>query len=98
MMLKLRRGWESEIEDMMEPLLEEVGEIVRDKARQNVGSFSRDEEAIVSTKVERDSEGPYVDVGYDRHHPGFVLWWHEVGTSVFPPRPHLRPAASMKVI
>jgi hypothetical protein len=37
-------------------------------------------------------------VGYDKRNPGFVLWWHEVGTSKIPPSPHLRPAAARKVI
>ena len=40
----------------------------------------------------RDSRGVYSDVGYTRTHPGFVLWWSEVGTQKMSPRPHLRAA------
>jgi hypothetical protein len=93
-----RHGWERELENQADDLLVEAGEKVRDGARANAGSISRDTDAIVSTEVENDSEGPYVDVGYDKNNPGFVLWWHEVGTSKFPPHPHLRPAAARKVV
>lgn len=96
--IRLNRNWEDQLEEMAEPLLEHAGEIIRDDARVNARSISRDTDAIVSTEVERDAEGSYVDVGYDKTNPGFVLWWHEIGTSKFPPRPHLRPAAARKVI
>ena len=92
------RNWESIVEDMADDLLEEAGEKVRDQARSNARAISNDTDAIVSTEVESDHEGHYVDVGYDKNNPGFVLWWHEVGTSQFPPRPHLRPAAARKVV
>ena len=96
--LRLKRNWRDLVEDMTEGLLEEAADIVRDQARANARSISRDTDAIVSTPVDHDSEGPFTDVGYDKTNPGFVLWWHEVGTSQFPPSPHLRPAAARKVI
>jgi hypothetical protein len=95
---RLKRNWRDLVEDMTDDLLEEAGEAVRDQARVNASSISNDTDAIVSNDVESDSEGHYVDVGYDKHHPGFTLWWQEVGTSKFPPQPHLRPAAARKVI
>ena len=39
-----------------------------------------------------DSESVYGIVGYTKDHPGFVLWWTEVGTRKMRPRPHLRAA------
>jgi hypothetical protein len=93
-----RHGWERELEHEADELLVEAGEKVRDGARANAREISNDTDAIVSTGVSTDSEGPYVDVGYDKNNPGFVLWWHEVGTSQFPPSPHLRPAAARKVV
>jgi hypothetical protein len=92
-------NWRGLVEDMVDPVLELAGDKIRDRSRQNAKRIDPDDvNAIVSTPVERDDEGHYVDVGYDKHHPGFVLWWHEVGTSQFPPNPHLRPAASGKII
>jgi hypothetical protein len=93
-----RSNWEREVEDMADDLLVEAGEKVRDQARSNARIISRDTDAIVSTDVDKDTEGSYVDVGYEKTDPGFVLWWHEVGTSKIPPSPHLRPAAARKVI
>jgi len=83
---------------MADDLLEEAGEKVRDIARSNAASISRDTDAIVSTEIDEDDEGRFVDVGYEKTNPGFVLWWHEVGTSQYPPTPHLRPAAARKVV
>lgn len=96
--IQLKHNWRELVEGMTEDLLEEAGEIVRDHARSNASGISRDTDAIVSTEVDEDDEGPFVDVGYDKTNPGFVLWWHEVGTSQFPPSPHLRPAAARKVV
>lgn len=64
---------------------------IRDRARVNADGISTHTDAIIS-EVGVDSEGVYADIGYDKTNPGFVLWWHEVGTRDFPPRPHLRPA------
>ena len=76
--------------------LQQIGNAVRDEARGNVpsnlkGSVSDPEKAIVAIPGQ-DAESPYVDVGYDKHHPGFYLWWAEVGTRYQAPQPHLRPA------
>lgn len=74
-------------------LAERAAEGVRDRARRNARPISRDlSEAIVSTEAGEDAEGVFADVGYDRNAPGFVLWWHEVGTKHYPATPHLRPA------
>lgn len=76
-----------------------VARRVRDKARENARPIAPDRvEAIVSTGAQRDADGVYADIGYDKSHPGFVLWWHEFGTRLFPARPHLRPAAASRVI
>jgi hypothetical protein len=93
-----RHGWERDLESEADDLLVEAGEKVRDGARANARSISRDTDAIVSTDVGSDAESHYVDVGYDKNNPGFILWWHEVGTSQIPPSPHLRPAAARKVV
>ena len=78
-------------------VLRRAADAVRDEARTNVPSnlkgerSSQPEKAIISVPGS-DADGPYVDVGYDKTHPGFYLWWHEVGTADSPPQPHLRPA------
>lgn len=72
-------------------MLNEIGRRVRDEARRNAASITRKTAAIV-TENGADALGPFVDVGYARHHPGFFLWWHEVGTRNHGARPHLRPA------
>lgn len=68
---------------------------VRDAARENArgikaGQAGRD--GAIAYELGEDSEGAYADVGYMKHHPGFVLWWAEVGTRNQPAQPHLRPA------
>ena len=74
------------------------GREVRDRARENAralglaGHRTQDPENAIIAVPGRDAEGPYVDVGYDKTHPGFYLWWWEVGTKYNPARPHLRPA------
>jgi hypothetical protein len=68
-----------------------LGQDVRDRARLTAASISNKTDAIISVPGE-DVTSVYADVGYDKHHPGFFLWWWEVGTVNHPPRPHLRPA------
>lgn len=68
---------------------------VRDDARSNArginaGQKGRDD--AIRYELGDDAEGVYADVGYAKHHPGFVLWWAEVGTRNQPAQPHLRPA------
>lgn len=73
--------------------LEAEGKRVRDTARVNARTISsRLSNAIESTPAEVDKDGIYVDVGYDKRKPGWVLWFHEVGTSRHRASPHLRPA------
>jgi hypothetical protein len=77
--------------------LRAVGNAVRDEARRNVdpsleGKRAPDAANAIVAIPGEDGTSPYVDVGYDKHHPGFYLWWHEVGTEDNAPRPHLRPA------
>ena len=71
--------------------IRKVGMEVRDAARSNAKAITSKTDAIV-TQTGRDEQGVYADVGYARHHPGFFLWWWEVGTRFHAPRPHLRPA------
>ncbi len=87
-MLRQDRGW-----------IQRVGNIVRDEARDNVvglpslaGARTAKPEGAIIAVVGEDSESIYVDVGYDAKHPGFYLWWWEVGTRYHAPLPHLRPA------
>ena len=68
---------------------------VRDDARANArgitaGQNGRDQ--AIWYELGEDDEGAYADVGYNKHHPGFVLWWAEVGSKNQPAQPHLRPA------
>lgn len=87
-MLRQDRGW-----------IQKVGNTVRDEARDNVVALphlsgarsATPEKAIIAVPGE-DVTSVYVDVGYDKDHPGFYLWWAEVGTRYQPPTPHLRPA------
>lgn len=73
--------------------LERKGMQLRNRARQNAARISpRRTRAIVMTPVAADEGGPYVDVGYDKTNPGWVLYFSEIGTRTMPPRPHLRPA------
>ena len=85
-------GWQTSLEAMTEGLLEQLGDDVAERAQANASWAGDRAEAITSVPADYDRDGPYVDVGYDKRHPGFVLWWSEVGTERFPPRPHLRPA------
>lgn len=78
----------------MSALLDNVAERVATQARRNVtGHFpgtARAEGIAVVSGV--DQVSAHADVGYLRNHPGFVLWWSEVGTRKMSPRPHLRVA------
>lgn len=66
---------------------------VRDRARRSAASISpRLTDGIVAEPASDGPDGPEARVGYDRHHEGFVLFFHEVGTVNHPARPHLRPA------
>lgn len=78
-------------------LLDEVGRRVRDSARTNARSITAKVAAIV-TERGQDDLGPFIDVGYSKHHPGFFLWWWEVGTRRHGPRAHLRPALRPNLI
>ena len=70
-----------------------AGDRVRDQARRNAAPISqRLADAIWTDEPAEDGESAYVDVGYNRERPGWVLWFHEVGTINHPARPHLRPA------
>jgi len=70
--------------------LADVARRVRNAARANA-PFPKYASAI-TTESGTDSLGPYADIGYAKSHPGFVLWFWEVGTKNHGPRPHLRPA------
>jgi hypothetical protein len=65
---------------------------VRDDARKGARRISPSKADAIVSNVGVDSEGIYADVGYARHHPGFFLWWWEVGTRRHGAVPHLRPA------
>ena len=73
-------------------LFRKVSEEIRDEARQGAQAVSPNKTDAIVSQLGADSEGIYADVGYARHHPGFFLWWWEVGTVHHGPRPHLRPA------
>ena len=77
----------------MRRVLEDAAVKVRDEARSNAASVDAGRaSAIVADEPTEDAESAYVDVGYEKGDPGFVLWFHEVGTVNHPARPHLRPA------
>lgn len=74
--------------------IESAATKVRDQARNNAAAQYPGTSRTRGIAVEsgRDAHGAYSDVGYTRTHPGFVLWWSEVGTQQMSPRPHLRAA------
>lgn len=72
-------------------LLKRTADVIRDRARATASTFSENSDAI-ETETGVDGDGAYADVGYLKNHPGFHLWWQEVGTVDQPPRPHLRAA------
>ncbi len=76
-------------------LFARIGQDIRDEARTGASAISSKTDAIVS-QVGTDTDGIFADVGYLRHHPGFFLWWYEVGTVRQAPRPHLRPALRLR--
>lgn len=63
---------------------------MRDEARVNAEVISSKTDAI-DIETGADSLGFYTDLGYRRRHPGFFLWWWEVGTRNHKASPHLRP-------
>ena len=65
---------------------------VRDEARRNARSISPALAQAIEVEVGIDALGTFADIGYVKAAPGFVLWWHEVGTQKYPATPHLRPA------
>lgn len=67
---------------------------IRDKARSNVQAIYPGTSRAQAIDVDggTDAEGVYADVGYNKLHTGFVLFFSEVGTVKMSPRPHLRPA------
>lgn len=71
-------------------LIHRVAREMRDEARETAREITSKTNAI-EVEGGTDALGVYADVGYLRHHPGFFLWWHEVGTRNHPPTPHLRP-------
>lgn len=73
-------------------VLKQAADDIRDRARVNAAAIQPGHEAAIVTEVGVDREGAFADVGYDKRHPGFVLWWAEVGTRTQSPQPHLRPA------
>lgn len=75
-------------------LLASAADSIAAQARRNAAAHypSSPLPAAISTTSGTDTTGPYADVGYTRSHPGFVLWWSEVGTRKMSPRPHLRAA------
>ncbi len=94
-----RRGALEELAGSMATadMLSDVADSIKDTARVNAQSIdTRLAKAIDTSGPQRDAEGTYVDVGYNENHPGFVLWWHEVGTVDFPAKPHLRPAVTQR--
>lgn len=69
-----------------------VAREMRDEARDAAsGIAGRSETHAIAVEDGVDAEGPYSDLGYRKDHPGFFLWWWEVGTKNHPPTPHLRP-------
>lgn len=79
----------------------ELGEFVHKAARavakeakaNVVGHYPSTRRAkAIDTDSGMDAQSAYADVGYTASHPGFVLWWSEVGTQDMSPRPHLRAA------
>lgn len=64
----------------------------RDRVRGYYGETARANALEVEAGI--DAEGIYADVGYLKRHPGFVLFFSEVGTVKMSPRPHLVPAMS----
>lgn len=68
-----------------------AGRVVRDEARVGARAVSNKTGAIVM-EVDADERSVFARVGYKKRHPGFFLWWWEVGTVNHGPRPHLRPA------
>lgn len=65
---------------------------IRNEARSTASSISSDLSGAIEVEAGGDAKGKFADIGYLKSAPGFVLWWHEVGTVQYPATPHLRPA------
>lgn len=95
MTFRLRRGALNDVARLpvVMAALDREAEAARDRARRTARNISTDlVDAIVATPAEVGPTGPEAKIGYDKDKPGFVLWWHEVGTINHPATPHLRPA------
>jgi glucosamine 6-phosphate synthetase-like amidotransferase/phosphosugar isomerase protein len=79
----------------MEELLAEHARVIRNDARTLAGEDSspgsKKPKGIADLSGD-DAISAYADVGFTKHHAGFVLWWAEFGTVNQPPTPHLRAA------
>lgn len=73
-------------------LMDSAGAAVRDEARRTAAAVSGWRTSAIVHEVDQDADGVYANIGYDKSKPGFVLFFHEVGTSKHGPTPHLRPA------
>lgn len=73
-------------------LLDREALAIRGRARANAADISSELADAIDVESGDDADGPFADIGYRRDRPGFVLWWHEVGTVNYPATPHLRPA------
>lgn len=69
-----------------------AADTIRDRARTNALAVDPTAVGAIESVVEVDSEGLHADIGYNKNHGGFTLWWAEVGTINQPAQPHLRPA------
>ena len=78
----------------MRSFLGDVADDIVDQARTNARAFYPGTNRVraIAKETGVDAESAYADVGYTPTHPGFVLWWSEVGTQHMSPRPHLRAA------
>lgn len=73
-------------------VLKNAADKIRDRARTNAESIDPSAVGAIESIIASDAIGPYADVGYNKGHGGFTLWWAEVGTKNQPSQPHLRPA------
>lgn len=78
--------------DMVRAGLEAAADGVRDRARVSAAPISARLAAALDTESGEDTESQFVDVGYNKRKPGWVLWFAEVGTTNQRAQPHLRPA------
>jgi HK97 gp10 family phage protein len=72
--------------DRLQELGDEVARVAAERAPKLTGAGA----ASIRAEVGVDSQGPHVDISWDKDH--FYLIFHEVGTEHQPARPFLRPA------